>query len=168
MLAVEARTDAAKELDHDGQIARTAKHNALAALATGANLMKRGYELSKNLSDEELQGLTPLQRIKALKTISEFQRNAADCADAAVRLERLILGEPDAHVEHEHKHVHVHVPAADMVATIDRANAAVQRAVERGIIDVDAKALPADEVEEARVKAAGKLRVPADLPEGVA
>lgn len=141
-LATTARTDAAKESATEGQIARTAKHNALAALATCANLMKRGYKISNDLTDEELQDLTPLQRIKALKTIAEFNRDASTAADAAVKLERLILGASTANVTHQHAHLYVNVAPSEMEATIQRATEALDRAKKHGIIDAEVVSEP--------------------------
>lgn len=135
-LAVAAKQDAAKETATEGQIARTAKHNALALLATGANLLKAGYKISQELTAEDLAGLTPLQRVKALKTIAEFNKEAANVADASVKLERLILGKPTEGPQ-EHHHVHVHVPVDEMAATVDRAQRALERAKEHGIVDAE-------------------------------
>ena len=135
-LATTARTDAVKETATDGQIARTAKHNALAALATGANLLQRGFKISKDLTSDELGKLTVMQRIKALKIIAEFNKEASVAADMAVKLERLILGEPGE--ISEERHVHEFVQPKDMEATITRAQKALARAREHGVIDTTA------------------------------
>lgn len=136
-IAERARLDAAREREQDGHLARTAKNNALAALATGANLLKRGFKISQDLRDEDLQELPPKDRVRALKVIAEFVREATAAADAAVKLERLIMGEPDMVVQHQH--AHVHVEAKDMADTIAKANRALERAKERGVLDVESK-----------------------------
>ncbi len=135
-IAERARLDMAREREQDGQIARGAKGNALAALATSAQLLKRGHKISQDLTADELAGLPVRERIKALKVIAEFNREATNAAEAAIKLERLIMGEPTETVRHEH--AHVHVSAEDMAATIAKASRAVERARERGVLDVEA------------------------------
>ena len=127
----------AREREQDGQIARGAKGNALAALAASAQLLKRGLKISQDLTVEDLAGLPPRDRIRTLKVIAEFNREAVAAAEAAIKLERLILGEPTETVRHEH--AHVHVTPEDMAATIAKASRAVERARERGVLDVDAR-----------------------------
>lgn len=136
-IAERARLDMAREREQDGQIARGAKGNALAALATSANLLKRGHKISQDLTAEDLAGLPPKDRIRALKVIAEFNREAVAAAEAAIKLERVIMGEPTDVIRHEH--AHVHVEAKDMAATIEKANRALERAKQRGIIDTDAR-----------------------------
>lgn len=136
-LTIRARTDAAKERAQEGQIVRTAKHNALAVASTAAILAKRGFKLAQDLTDEELGALTVMQRLKALRDIAEFNRAVALTSEQAIKLERLVLGEP-TNIE-EHRHVHAVVASKDMADTIERASAALDRARKVGVvIDVEA------------------------------
>lgn len=135
-LRTQAELDKAKSMADDAQLAKGAKQNALAAAATAMNLLRRGFKISEGLTEEELHKLPPLQRINALRTISGFARDAVECADAAVRLERLILGDPTEVVQHQH--VHVSVTPNEMASVVSRAQAAVERARAAGIIDVTA------------------------------
>ena len=132
-LAEKARLDMAKEREAEGHIARTARNNALAALATSSNLLKVGFKISQDLTADDLANLPPKDRVRALKVIAEFNREAVAAADAAVKVERLIMGEPDSIVRHEH--VHEAASPKDMEATIERANRALARAKARGTID---------------------------------
>lgn len=136
-VATKAMMDAAREREVDGQVARAAKQNALAAQATAMNLLKRGHKISEELTVDELRKLSTRDRVRALKVIAEFAQTATLTSEAAIKLERTIMGEPDAIVQHQH--VHVDVAPEEMGDTIERAQAALERAKRAGlVIDVDA------------------------------
>lgn len=136
-LKIEASMHAAKDREREGQIVRATRDSALALQAITMNLAKRGHILTQNITDAELQELTISGRLKALKTIAEFAEKAANTAEKAINLHRLIMGEPTSFiaVEHTHEHAHVHVSNDEMVAVIARAQGAVERAQEAGILE---------------------------------
>ena len=140
-IKIEAALHAAKDREREGAIARAARDNALALQAVSMNLVKRGHIMTQNMSDADLQALPVSAQLKALKTMAEFAEKAAICADKAITLHRLIMGEPTEHVAHEHRHEHnhehVHTAPADMVAVIARAQVAVERAKAAGILDAE-------------------------------
>lgn len=140
-IAEKARLDAARSTEEEGRIARGARNNAVAALMISQNLLKAGLKISQDLTEQELKSLKPSERIKALKVIAEFNREAVSAAEASIKLERLIMGEPTERVEHKHEHTVTVATPTEMVDMIDRANRALDRARQRGIID--ATAVPA-------------------------
>lgn len=141
-LRVDAALNAARDREREGQIARAARDNALALQAISMNLAKKGHNIVQNLSDKELNKLSAPQKLKALKTMAEFNEKAATVADKAITLHRLIMGEPTGHVAHTHNHSHAHahvaVPPDQMVSVIARAQKAVESARKRGILNVKA------------------------------
>lgn len=140
-IKMEAAIDSAKDREREGQIARLARDNAMGLQAVSLNLAKKGHNIVQNLTDEELNAMSPAAKLKALKTIAEFNEKAAVVADKAITLHRLIMGAPTATVQHNHTHqgavAHVHVTPNEMVSVIKRAQEAVERATEAGIIDAE-------------------------------
>ena len=140
-IASVARLDVAKEREKEGQVARLARNNALALLATAAQLAKTGFEVAKNLTPEDILGMPVRERVRALKVIAEFNSETVKLAEKAVALERTIMGEPEV-ILHSHRHEHTVVQEnpEDVGAMVERASKAVQRAKDRMAIDVKALA----------------------------
>ena len=139
-LHTKAMLDMAREREMDGQIARAGKQNALACQATAMNLLQRGHKIAEALTVTELLKLPVAQRVRALKTIADFAKTAIECSGEALKLERLIMGEPTE--IHAHAHVHTQVAPDEMAATIARATAAVDRARAAGLV-LDVEVVPA-------------------------
>lgn len=133
-----ALLDAAQQREQDAKLARGAKQLSIAANATAMHLLQRGYAISSKITDDELAALPVAQRVRTMRIIAEFAKDAVACAEASIKLERLILGEPTEVTHTTHAHVHTAVAPDEMAETIARAQRAVERAREAGILDVPA------------------------------
>ena len=133
----QARIQAIETRKDEGQLARLARSNALANLAASSRLLVAIQELTKNLRDQLAKGkkVKPETAVLLIQRASVAAKASTEHAKMAMQLERLYLGEPEALIgiiDHA-------ITAEQAAAKIQRSQVAWQRAIDTGVIQVDAK-----------------------------
>jgi hypothetical protein len=131
-----ARLQAIETRKDEGQLAKLARLNALAALATSSRMLDGVQELAKNLR-EQLAGkknISPTMAALLMQRAAAVAKTSAEAAKMALQIERIYLGEPEMLIGI----VAPAITAEQAAAKIERAQVAWKRAIAAGVIVVNA------------------------------
>ena len=130
-----------KELVDNLELTYTARQMAATVNSAAGKLMAKAEQMIINgLNEEDFQDLPIDVQLKALKTIADIGKQSVSVSEAAIKLHKLVLGEPIGAFEHKHKLSEA--PAddtsqSDMDFVIDTAKAITSDPTANHIIDVE-------------------------------